>query len=180
MIVNIRIRAATVWTACASIGMFLFCWPLLAAEGAAKTDYSAVDAIFTKHCLECHEAKDPEANLVLESFESLMKGSENGPVIVPGKSADSLLVKMIEGAVEKDGKKKIMPPGKKKKLEPEEIALIKAWIDAGAKPPAENRVRELAVPKIQPKVPPRRPINALAYAHEPKLIAVAVYGERGI
>src|SRR5437016_1044743 len=55
-----------------------------AAETLATNDYSAVDAIFTKHCLECHEAKDPEANLVLESFESLMKGGENGAVIVPG------------------------------------------------------------------------------------------------
>src|SRR2546430_439776 len=176
MIVNIRIRAATVWTACASIGMFLFCWPLLAAEGAAKTDYSTVDAIFTKHCLECHEAKDPEANLVLENFESVMKGSENGPVLVPGKSAESLIVKMIEGNAEKEGKKKIMPPGKREKLTAEEIASIKSWIDAGANPPAENKVRELAVPKIQPKVPPRKPINALAYAVGPKLIAAARYG----
>src|SRR5438105_1886456 len=137
---------------------------LAAAEAPATNDYSSVDAVFTKHCLECHEAKDPEANLVLESFETLMKGSENGAVIAPGKSADSLLVKMIEGTAEKEGKKKIMPPGKRKKLEVEEIALIKAWIDAGAKPPAENKVRELAVPKIDPKLPPRRPINALAFA----------------
>jgi len=148
-----------------------------AAESLATNDYSTVDAIFTKHCLECHEAKDPEANLVLESFETLMKGSENGAVIVPGNSAESLIVKMIEGRVEKEGKKKIMPPGKRTKLNPDEIALIRGWIDAGAKPPAENKVRELAVPKITPKVPPRRAINALAYAPGPKLIAVARYGE---
>src|ERR1043166_4460272 len=131
---------------------------LAAADVSPTNDYSAVDAIFSKHCLECHEAKDPEANLVLEGFEGLMKGSENGAVIVPGKSAESLLVRMIEG-VEKDGKKKIMPPGKRKKLEPEEIALIKGWIDAGAKPPAENKIRELVVPKIQPKVPARKAIQ---------------------
>src|SRR2546428_17714 len=115
------------------MGHLLLAAPSSAAEAAVTNDYSAIDAIFTKHCLECHEAKDPEANLVLESFESLMKGSENGPVIVPGKSADSLLVKMIEGRVEKEGKKKIMPPGKREKLGPEEIALIKDWINAGAK-----------------------------------------------
>src|SRR6266705_694683 len=88
----------TAWVMAAGMVFFLclFGWPAAtdAAEIFATNDYSAVDAIFTKHCLECHEAKDPEANLVLESFESLMKGSENGPVIVPGKSADSLLVKM--------------------------------------------------------------------------------------
>jgi len=70
-----------------------------------------------------------------------------------------------------------MPPGKRDKLTPEEIASIKNWIDAGANPPAANKVRELAVPKIQPKVPPRNPINALAYAPGPRLIAAARYGE---
>src|SRR5258708_25014470 len=177
MIADSRIRAAAVWIACTCAGIFLLCRAALAVDGAAKSDYSAVDAIFTKHCLECHEAKDPEANLVLENFESLLKGSENGPVLVPGKSAESLIVKMIEGTAEKEGKKKIMPPGKREKLTPEEIASIKGWIDAGANPPAENKVRELAVPKIQPKVPPRKPINALAYAPGPRLIAAARYGE---
>src|SRR5438477_9917543 len=66
------------------------------AAELATNDYSAVDAIFARHCLECHEAKDPEANLVLENFESLMKGGENGPAISPGKSGQSLLIKMIE------------------------------------------------------------------------------------
>src|SRR6266446_2328884 len=106
-----------------------------AADVKPANDYAAVDAIFFKHCLDCHAAQDPEAKLVLESFETLMKGGEAGAVIVSGKSADSLLVKMIEGKVEREGKKKIMPPGKRKKLDPEEIAAIKAWIDAGAHAP---------------------------------------------
>src|SRR5437764_5134218 len=118
------------WVMAAGIVFSLCVFGLPRAAGAAETlvtnDYSAVDAIFTKHCLECHEAKDPEANLVLESFDSLMKGGEHGAVLLPGKSADSLLVKMIEGKVERQGKKKIMPPGKREKLATEEIALIKA------------------------------------------------------
>src|SRR5688572_15904057 len=87
---------------------------------AATNDYAAVDAIFVKSCVECHASDEPEANLVLENFDALMKGGENGPSIVPGKSSESLLVKLIEG-FEVDGKKKIMPPGKRKKLTPEEI-----------------------------------------------------------
>src|SRR5258706_11534323 len=100
-----------------------------AAQTAAGKDFSGVQAIFEKNCLDCHAATDPESNLVLENFPSLMKGGDNGPVIVPGKSAESLLVKMVQGNIERDGKKLIMPPGKRKKLEPEEIAAIKAWID---------------------------------------------------
>src|SRR5205823_6212349 len=94
---------------------------------SASTNFSAVASIFEKHCLDCHASDDPEGKLVLESYETLLKGGESGPAIVPGHSANSLLVKMIEGRIEKEGKKKIMPPGKRKKLDSDEIAAIKAW-----------------------------------------------------
>jgi len=83
----------------------------------SATDYSEVDSIFTKHCFDCHEAKDPEGKLVLESFDTLMKGGESGAVIVPGKSGESLLMKLVDGGIERDGKKIVMPPGKRKKLD---------------------------------------------------------------
>ena len=109
---------------------------LHAAESAAP-NFAAVAALFEKHCLDCHSSPDPEGKLLLESHELLMKGGESGAAIVPGKSSESLLVKMIEGRFEKEGKKKIMPPGsKRRKLDTNEIALIKSWIDAGALPDA--------------------------------------------
>jgi mono/diheme cytochrome c family protein len=152
---------------------------LTAAEPVVTNDYAAVDAIFNQHCLDCHASQDPEGKLVLENYESLMKGGEIGAALVPGKSADSLLVQMIEGKFEKGGKKKIMPPGKRKKLEPGEIAVIKAWIDAGAHGPPDGTVaaKELTVPKIALKVAPRLPIMALAYASASKLIAAGSYGQ---
>src|SRR4029079_3365895 len=69
------------------------------AEGGPtnSAEYAAVDAIFTSHCLDCHGAKDPEGELVLESYQTLLKGGEIGAAILPGKSEESLLVKMIEG-----------------------------------------------------------------------------------
>jgi len=150
-----------------------------AAEPASASDYSEVDAIFNQHCLDCHAAKDPEADLVLESFELLMKGGQNGPVIVPGKSSESLLVNMLEGKVERKGKKLIMPPGKRKKLEPAEIALIKLWIDNGAKGPVSGSLarKEVQVPTIPPKGTPRNPVNALALEPKSNLLAVARYRE---
>ena len=152
----------------------------LPSRGAATNDYAAVEAIFAKHCLDCHAAQDPEGKLVLESFETLMKGGESGPSVLPGKGADSLLVKAVVTGVEHDGKKKLMPPGKRAKLTPEEIAVLKDWIDAGAHAPATNGkpvVRELVLPKIAPTVPPRRSIQAMAFSPALKLIAVARYGE---
>ena len=149
-----------------------------AAQSAPTNDYSAVDAIFSAHCLDCHAGKDPDSQFVLENFESLMKGGEIGPAIVAGKSSESLLVQMVEGRFEKGGKKKIMPPGKRAKLTAEEIATIKGWIDAGALPPTVPAApKELAVPKISPKVQARNPINALAFSPSGKYLAVARYGE---
>src|SRR3954469_19112064 len=142
------------------------------AEMLPAKDYSAVDAIFSRHCLDCHASKDPEGQLVLESFESLMKGGELGPAIISGKAGDSLLVQMIEGRFEKDGKK-IMPPGKREKLNSAEIATIRAWIDAGAPAPVAPIARTLLVPKIEPRVAPRQPINAIASSFPANLVAVA-------
>ena len=144
----------------------------------SATDYSAVDSIFTARCLDCHASQDPEGKLVLESFETLMKGGEIGPALLPGKSAESLLVQMIEGRFEKDGKKKIMPPGKRAKLTTMEIATIKGWIDAGAQGPAIAAApKELVVPKILPKGQPRNPVNALAFSAQAKLLGLGRYGE---
>jgi hypothetical protein len=160
----------------------LFLFGLMAISNAAQppqsNDYASVDAIFGKYCLDCHASKDPEGDLVLESFDTLMKGGEIGPAIVASKSSESLLVKMIEGRFEKEGKKKIMPPGKRAKLTFAEIATIKAWIDAGAPAPATPLVaKELIVPKILPKSSPRNPINTLAYSQSSDVIAAGRYGE---
>ncbi|MEO6183711.1 MAG: c-type cytochrome domain-containing protein, partial [Verrucomicrobiota bacterium] len=166
-----------------SIRLLCVCSSLASSNFAAaeskSASYEGVVAIFDKHCMDCHESKDPEGNFVLDNFETLMKGGESGASIVPGKSDESLLVKMIEGKFEKDGKKIIMPPGKKKKLDATEIATIKTWIDAGANAPTDAKalVKELVVPKIVPKGQPRNAINALAFSSQQKLIAAARYGE---
>jgi len=149
-----------------------------AANLTSPNDYAAVDSIFTKYCLDCHASKDPEGELVLESFDSLMKGGEIGPAILPGKSTESVLTKMVEGRFEKEGKKKIMPPGKRAKLTPMEIATVKSWIDAGAPPPyAPLAAKELVLPKVAPKCPPRDPINGLASIENGTVVAVARYGK---
>ena len=98
------------------------------SEPISTNDYSAVEATFTKHCLDCHAAQDPEGKLVLESFETLMKGGENGPVIVPGKSAESLMIQLVAGL---KGEDKVMPQ-KGERLTADQIGLLRAWIDQGA------------------------------------------------
>src|SRR4051812_28388960 len=151
---------------------------ILGAAPSTASDYLAVDAILSRHCLDCHASQDPEHGLVLENFESLNKGGESGPSIIPGKSQESLLVQMIEGRFEKDGKSKTMPPGKRKKLTSDEIAVIKTWIDSGAKgPTTPMATKDLVVPKISPKSEPRQSVLALACSRPANIVAAAEYGQ---
>jgi len=166
MKITIASTACLFWLAC------------FAATPTVSQDYSAVDAIFSRHCLDCHASQDPEHGLVLENYEALMKGGETGPAIVAEKSDESLLIQMVEGRFEKEGKIKVMPPGKRKKLAPEEIAALRAWIDAGAKEPITPPIaRELSVPRIVPKATPRNPVNALACSANARLVAAGRYGQ---
>jgi WD40 repeat protein len=175
---NVEILKPTKARSVAVRGLALGCLLLASlASGQSSNDYSAVDSIFAQHCLDCHAAKDPDGQFVLESYEALMKGGELGVAVVPGKSGDSLLVQMIEGRFEKEGKKKIMPPGKRAKLTTEQIGTIKKWIDAGAQRPASSVAKMLNVPKIEVKGVPRNPVSALAFSASSKMIAVGRYGE---
>jgi mono/diheme cytochrome c family protein len=82
-----------------------------------------VAPIFQAKCSECHGATTKEAGLDLSSYESAMKGSEYGTVIEAGDAAASLIIEMVvAGEMPQDADP----------LPAEEIALIRAWIEAGA------------------------------------------------
>src|ERR1700743_2055931 len=146
------------------------------SASASAQDYAPVNAIFSKYCLDCHSSKDPDGDLVLENYESLMKGGKSGSPVKIGDSSISLLFRMVEGSYIKEGKKLIMPPGRKrKKLETSEVESIKNWIDAGAKPPAPsaNVIANISVPKISTIGAARDPINALVNIPQSALVARA-------
>ena len=54
-----------------------------------------IKPIFEKSCVECHGDKKQKGKLRLDTLANALKASENGKSIVPGKSADSSLVKAI-------------------------------------------------------------------------------------
>jgi WD40 repeat protein len=152
----------------------LLATPLLAAE----PDYfPAVAKLIEDRCIDCHAADDPEGKLVLETHAGILKGGESGAALMPGKSGESLLIKYLRGEVEKDGKKKFMPPGKRDKLTAEEIEAFAKWIDAGAKPPQREMGRKVVeIPKVVPKVAPKLAVTALAFSPEANRIAAGKYG----
>lgn len=128
--------------------LFLALWALmpagaLQAEGleVAKLDRKTeinfnkeIHPFFKRNCLACHNNSKAKAKLVLETASDIRKGSSNGPVVVPGKAAESLLFTTSAHLVVED---EIMPPednkSKAKNLTPQELALLRLWIDQGAK-----------------------------------------------
>lgn len=129
-----------------------------------------IEPIFTNKCSFCHAGKVKEADLDMSTYESLMKGGKSGKPIVPGKPADSLLVKLAG----RTGKPP-MPPKEEEPLSPEELALIKLWIEQGAKGPvAEGIARPETLAKIMPRVPPAKvtPVRALAVSPDKATVVV--------
>src|SRR6476469_2942740 len=56
-----------------------------------------IQPIFAERCFGCHGPKKQEAEFRLDAKEVALKGGELGPAIVPGKSAESLLIKFVAG-----------------------------------------------------------------------------------
>ena len=143
---------------------------------APAGSYASVAPIFQKNCALCHNSDSKTAGLAAETYAGLMQGGKHGPAIVPGHSATSRLVQMLEGTI-----KPRMPLGGE--LGASDIAAIKAWIDAGAKPPQPGAaappagIPELAVPTIKPSATLASPIYAVAFSRDGRYIALGGYRE---
>jgi Tol biopolymer transport system component len=103
-----------------------------ACPAAEPTYWQDIRPILRKNCTVCHSAKnvkevDVSGGLALDTYEAIRKGSK-GPVIQAGKSGASLLIERLQT----DDDDKRMPQGSSPLL-PETIALIRRWIDSGAK-----------------------------------------------
>ena len=95
---------------------------------AAATYLEQVKPIADRKCSGCHVNGGHAGGLKMDSFESLMRGGEDGPVVVLGDPAKSMLSK----AVHYDDSSLQMPP--KEKLTDGDIAIIDAWIKASSMP----------------------------------------------
>ena len=70
----------------------------------------------------------PDVRSGLEHRESLLRGGEKGPVIVPGNAEASRLYRRIAGL-----EKPAMPMAPLPPLTAQQVAVLKSWIDQGAK-----------------------------------------------
>ena len=109
--------------------------------------------IFTKSCQRCHGPKKQEGGLALHVQDRAMSGGDNGPAILPGKSAESRLIRYVAGLDEDN----MMPPeGAGDPLSPAQIGLLRAWIDQGARWSETAHARAPASEHWSFR-PPRRP-----------------------
>jgi hypothetical protein len=127
----------------------IFTLPLLTAQAQAAEIVFARDIqpILQESCLKCHSRGKYKGGLSLESRSAVLVGGESGPAITPGKSAESLLIERIASA-DAD----LVMPQSGNPLTPEQIALIRDWIDQGASWP-----EEITFGFPQATVAPRRP-----------------------
>jgi mono/diheme cytochrome c family protein len=158
--------------------------PLPAARGdepAVAVDYVRdIKPLFAKHCTSCHGAEKQKSGLRLDSVALARRGGDSGTAIEPEKSAESLLIQAVTGA---EGVA-AMPPKGEPPLSSDEIALLKAWIDQGAKAPVEDAdgasvkganhwafrpIASPSVPEVVDKTWVRNPIDAFVLARLEKV-----------
>ena len=107
---------------------------LTAAEGV---DFNQqIRPLFAAHCYECHGPETVESGLRLDQRSAAMRGGDSGPVIAAGQSAASEIIRRVT-AVDPDER---MPPvdDATRPLAPEQIEVLKRWIDQGADWPTTN------------------------------------------
>jgi mono/diheme cytochrome c family protein len=99
----------------------------LQAQRALVDFRRQVEPIVAKKCLECHSQDKRKGGLSLATYADALEGGRNGAVIRPGNSTNSLMVHRLTGEVEPQMPKDEEP------LSDSEIALIRSWIDQGAR-----------------------------------------------
>ena len=131
------------------------------AQAQEAPSWAETGALFAERCVMCHSGEDAPLGLHLDSFEGAMAGSEDGPVLVPGDLAGSELLRRVRGESQPQ------MPLVGDPLNPEEIALLEAWVEAGltegavAVAPAEDAgaTPEAEVAALEPEAAPEVPAD---------------------
>jgi ankyrin repeat protein len=140
-----RLKRTALWI---SLGIPLSLLADSAMPPAAKihVDFKEhVQPILAAKCYGCHGSKVQQSGLRLDKRQNALRGGDYGPVIVVGNSADS---KLIHRVVDGDGGLQMPPSGA---LEPEQIGILRAWIDQGADFGKVEVKEEVAKP-VDPKL----------------------------
>jgi hypothetical protein len=110
-----------------------------------------VRPLLVEKCYSCHSTQKQKGGLRLDSLETILKGGDSGPAVVPGKPDESLLV----DAINYEGLE--MPPTGK--LAAEKIDILTRWVSLGAPWPSRDRTAAHAASTVDPagRTPDTRP-----------------------
>lgn len=135
--------------------------------------YKHIRPIFQAQCNGCHQPAKNKGDYVMTDFVALLKGGEEGHAVIPGKAAESNLLKLIKP----DEKGKAEMPQKADPLHESQVALIERWINEGAQddtPASAKAHYDMAHPPVYVKAPA---VTSLEYSPDGSMIAVAGYHE---
>lgn len=101
----------------------------LTSQAAASPDFVAnIQPILEQNCLRCHNEDDAKGGLRMDTYEAIMEGGDTADALVPGNPAASeLLVRLHRRPIDKG-----VMPDEGRALEPGEVAMLDAWVKAGA------------------------------------------------
>jgi hypothetical protein len=144
----------------------------VSAQQPSPNEPTGIQQILKVNCQPCHNEANKSSGLALTSRDAVLAGGNRGAAVKPGSPAESLLVR----AVEQSGELK-MPPGRK--LQPNEIASIRNWIEQGVAWPKDassssrpkgadwwafQPVKRVAPPATEDAAWVRNPIDAFILA----------------
>src|SRR5262245_41154978 len=129
-------------TTCAALAAMLVLNSGLALAAGAVDYVRDVKPILAGRCYACHGALLQKVKLRLEAVALMLRCGSGGPAVAPGKSHDSLLIQHVTAA---EGARRMPPESEGEGLKDREIALLKAWINQGARAPADDK------PEADPK-----------------------------
>lgn len=126
--------------------------PALPPPAARTVDFAReVKPIFEASCVQCHGRGKDKGGFRLDSRETVLHGGDSGAAVLVGNSAQSLLIALVQG-VDPDN----IMPRKGSRLTPEQVGVLRAWIDQGAvwdtsvtfarREPANLRPRQPSIP----------------------------------
>jgi mono/diheme cytochrome c family protein len=129
-----------------------------------------VQPILVTRCLGCHGPEKQEGGLRFDRRDAALEGGDSGPALVPGRSAESLLVHLASGL---DPQRRM--PAEGEPLSEEQVGVLRAWIDQGAEWPEGDvdprRLHWAYQPLVPPPIPPvsrpdwvRNPVDAFILA----------------
>lgn len=109
---------------------------------SARVFPDVIHPILDTRCVSCHNPEKKKGELLLTSYDELMKGGENGLILEEGNAEKSDIVRRL---LLPEADEDHMPPEGKLQLTDDQIDLISWWVDQGA--PVERKISDLEVPE---------------------------------